>query len=143
MGIMDTNVSAREAAAAWKDLQALVEAEAKNARQPALGQPRLQWSQAGALLFIGPWQVEARFDARAGFAIHFDRLGSQLGAQNFELPPGTATVPRETWTLVPVRGITKVFWRLDAQELPPDLLVPRIVNQLKGHYAKYKLAAIA
>ena len=82
MGIMDTNVSAREAAAAWKDLQALVEAEAKNARQPALGQPRLQWSQAGALLFIGPWQVEARFDARAGFAIHFDRLGSQLGAQN-------------------------------------------------------------
>jgi hypothetical protein len=141
---MNTNVSAQEVAAAWTELQALVEAEAKKARQPAPGQPRLQWSQASALLLIGPWQVEARFDNRSGFVIHFDRFGGgHLGAQNFELPPGTSPVLPETWTLKPVGGITKVFWRLDAQELPSDLLAPRIVNHLRDHYEKYKLAAIA
>jgi hypothetical protein len=141
---MNTDVNAHEAAAAWKELQGLVEAEAKKGPQPVPGQPRLQWSQAGALLFIGPWQVEARFDNTSGFAIHFDRLGGRhLGTQSFELPPYTSPVPPETWKLKPVSGVTKVFWLLGAQRLPPDLLAPRIVSHLRDHYEKYRLAAIA
>lgn len=141
---MNTDVSAQESAAAWKELQGVVEAEAKKAPLPAPGQPALQWSQTGCLFLIGPWQVEARFDNRSGFAIHFDRFGGRhLGAQNFELPSGTLPVPAETWRLVPVRAITRVFWRLDAQDLPPDLLAPRIVSHLRDHYEKYRLAAVS
>jgi len=141
---MNIAVSAQESAAAWTELQKLVEAEAKNARAPAPGQPRLQWSQPACLYLIGPWQVEARFDNRSGFEIHFDRFGGgHLGATNFELPPGTASVPPENWKLEPVGGTTKVFWRLYAQELPPELLAPRIVSHLRDFYEKYKLAATA
>lgn len=141
---MNTNVSAQESATAWTELQGLVEAEVKKARQPAPGQPRLQWSRPGCLYLIGAWQVEARFDNRSGFAIHFDRFGGRhLGVANFELPPGTSPVPPETWTLKPVGGITKVFWRLGAQELTSDLLAPRIVSHLRDLYDKYRLAATA
>jgi hypothetical protein len=138
---MNTEVNAQQAAEAWAQLQRLVEEEVKETSAPKPGEPRLQWS-TGCLFLMGTWQVEARFDNRSGFLVRFDRFAAQLGQANFELPPGASAVPPETWKLQPVQGKTKVFLRYEAQDLPPELLAPRIVQQLKNHYEKYRTAAI-
>jgi len=134
-------LTATQIGASWKELQELVESQAKDEKFVA-GQPRFQFT-AGKLCLIGMWQVEGRFEERGGHKIIFDRFGTQLGAQNFEMPePGVRLPSPEVWNLTPVEGLSRVFWRFRAQDLSVEVLANRIMQQLKDFYEQYKLAAV-
>jgi hypothetical protein len=138
------SVPTDDATTAWHELLELVKNAAEARLVPGKSQEQLRWISAGTLALMGQWQVQARFLAESGnYEIRFERFGAQLGASNFEFSPGTQLLGSEIWRLVPEKGITDFFWRVNgAQVLSGKDLAKQVVEYLPDYYHKYRLAAI-
>jgi len=133
-----------DVSAAWHELQDLVKSAASTRMEKGGAEEQFRWNPAGTLVLIGQWQVQARFLVEsANYEIRFERFGAELGAQNFELPPGPPILETEIWRLRPEAGQTDLFWRVNGvQVLSGKDLAKRVVDHLRDYYDKYRLAAV-
>jgi len=134
-------VASGEAVKTWQELQELVRALVPKESQSV---PKIQWLASGRLVLIGPWQVEAHFAENGGkYEIRFQRFGGDLTRANYEPTPGGRIKDPDVWKLEPVRGTTRIFWRLsNFADLTPETLANRVVERLKTYYEEYKVVAI-